>query len=102
MADNVAPKETGQPIQTTVSVWDQIGPSIIRTIVPVFAGALITWALKAGFHLSNGATLALTTTVVTTVYYAAARWLETHAKPFVRLLGQVMLTAGFTAKKPTY
>lgn len=84
------------------SVWQRIGPSVIRTVVPVVAGVIITLAIKAGLSLSNSVVTGATTIVVTTIYYAVARWLEGHTAPIAREAGRLLLTVGLTSKKPTY
>lgn len=58
-----------------------IGTSVVRTITPVVAGAVLTAALKAGVDLDDGVITTTVGTVVTTGYYAAARWLEERISP---------------------
>jgi len=60
---------------------DKILASVIRTVVPVVVGVLVASAAKLGFHLTDDAFTGVITTGVTAVYYAGARWLETHVSP---------------------
>lgn len=55
--------------------------SIIRTVVPVLAGLLITLALKAGIHLESDAVTSLVTSLVTAAYYVVVRLLERYVSP---------------------
>ena len=73
--------------------------SIIRTFVPVLAGQIMTWAATIGILDANGevsaALITLLTLVLTTVYYAVVRVLETYvSSKFGWLLG--------AAKAPSY
>ena len=72
--------------------------SIIRTCVPVIAGVLLGWAAKAGLDLPSGATTEIVTVVLTTAYYAAARFIE-QTWPN---LGNVLLSLGLARRTPVY
>ena len=62
--------------------------SVVRTAVPVIVGALVTLALKARVELDTGVVTQAVSTVVTVVYYAIVRTLETRVGPaFGWLLG---------------
>jgi len=72
-----------------------IGPSIVRTVIPLIVGFLLTWALKAGFDLDDDSVTNVVTVIVTGVYYALVRFLEVHVNPSLGwLLG--------LAKPPVY
>lgn len=80
---------------TPAPVVAGIGTSIVRTVVPLIVGALISWAAKAGLELDDGAIASALTVIVTTVYYAVVRVLEARIAPaWGWLLG--------VAKVPTY
>ena len=70
--------------------------SIIRTCVPVIAGVLLGWAAKVGLDLPSGAVTEIVTVVLTTVYYAAARYIE----QIWPRLGNGLLSAGLARKTP--
>ena len=66
--------------------------SIIRTVVPIIVGQLMTWLATKGVLDASGEVSALLITlftiVFTTAYYALARWLETYiSTKFGWLLG---------------
>ena len=58
-----------------------IGTSIVRTIVPVVVGIIITALANAGLDLSEGLVTEVVATVVITAYYAIVRLLETRVAP---------------------
>lgn len=58
-----------------------IGASVVRTVVPLVVGALLTAALKLGVHLDDGAITQTVTVIVTVVFYAIVRVLETKIGP---------------------
>lgn len=73
--------------------------SIIRTLVPVLVGQILTWLAAAGIIDQTGELsallIAVLTTVFTTLYYAIVRLLEAKvSSKFGWLLG--------VAKTPTY
>jgi len=73
--------------------------SLIRTIVPLIVGQILTWAAAQGIIDSTGQVSALLivilTTAFTTAYYTIARYLETFvSSKFGWLLG--------AAKAPNY
>jgi hypothetical protein len=76
------------------ALWD----SIVRTLVPVIVGAVLTWVTTLGVELDpefEGALTLVITAVFTAVYYIAVRLLETHVTPKLGwLLG--------SAKQPDY
>jgi hypothetical protein len=55
--------------------------SLIRTVVPIVVGFAITQAARLGVELDEATVASFVTMVVSSVYYAAARWLEQHASP---------------------
>lgn len=55
--------------------------SIIRTVVPLVLAPLLTWAAKAGLDVDSTAIATLIGTVLTVIYYAVVRSLETIVKP---------------------
>jgi hypothetical protein len=65
-------KETPVPQDASPSLL----PSLIRTVVPLLVGILITWAAKAGLNLAEGDVTALLTALITAVYYATVRLIE--------------------------
>jgi hypothetical protein len=69
--------------------------SVVRTVVPVVVGLLLTLAAKAGLDFDDGAVTHIVTVAVTGVYYGVVRWAETNFG------GQIGWLLGF-AKKPTY
>lgn len=72
--------------------------SLIRTTVTLIVGVLLGQALKVGLNLDEGAVTSIVTVVVTTVYYAAARWLEQQWP----LAGRILLGAGVVDTQPVY
>lgn len=72
-------------------------PSLIRTYVPLVAGALVVWLAEQGVILEQQAADGLTVFlagIVSAVYYLVVRLLETKYPSFGWLLGSV--------KKPEY
>lgn len=67
--------------------------SILRTAVPVMVGVLFGQAARVGLDLPAGAVTELVTVVLTTGYYAAARWIERRWPGG----GQVLLSLGLAA-----
>jgi hypothetical protein len=51
----------------------------MRTLVPIAAGLLLTWAAKAGFNLDSASVTMWVTSAITAGYYALFRLLETAA-----------------------
>jgi len=63
-------------------------PSVLRTVVPLIVGALITIGIKAGFNIDEASVTPAITALVTAIYYVVVRYLETHASSqFGWLLG---------------
>lgn len=72
-----------------------LGPSIIRTVVPWLVGLLVAFLADHKLPIDEGTATAIVTTIVSTVYYAAVRLAETRLSPLWGwLLG--------SAKAPTY
>jgi hypothetical protein len=71
-------------------------PAIVRTIVPVVVGAVISWLITRGLDLSSyeNAINAWLLVAVTTLYYALFKWLESKWPAFGWFLG--------LAKQPVY
>ena len=72
--------------------------SIIRTAVPVIVGVLLGWAAKVGLDLPSGAVTEIVTAVLTTTYFALARFIE-RAWPG---LGNGLLSLGLARRTPVY
>lgn len=60
---------------------DKILASLIRTVVPVIVGLLVSGLAKFGFHLTDDTFTGVITTGVTAVYYVSVRWLEINITP---------------------
>lgn len=77
--------------------------SVMRTLVPVVAGLLLSWAARAGLHLDSATTTAYVTAGLTAAYYLLFRGLEALAQ---RLAWQpLQLAAGLLlgwARPPSY
>lgn len=61
--------------------------SMVRTIVPLIAGFILTLAARAGIDISGELATMFTYTIVTGVYYALIRILEVKFPWFGILLG---------------
>lgn len=61
--------------------------SLIRTVVPVIVGIIITTVAKLNVEIDSGAVTDLVTAVVTGAYYAAVRWAESRWPQAGWLLG---------------
>lgn len=71
--------------------------SLVRTVVPVVVGSLLSWLITLGIELpaDAGSSLSLgIQALVIALYYAGARWLELRWPAFGYLLG--------TKKEPVY
>jgi len=82
---------------TTPSPLSDIGPSIVRTLAPIFVGWIISLVALAGVEVDADqrlALLTLATALIQALYYLAVRWLETRWPWFGILLG--------SRKQPTY
>lgn len=77
----------------------QVLPNVIRTVIPVIAGSLVTYAAKAGFNLDNELAAAITLVVVTGLYQWLGRWLEVNSSS---RWGSILLALGLTTKTPKY
>jgi hypothetical protein len=71
--------------------------SVIRTVVPLLVGVVLTYAAKIGLQLDEAAVLPFVTAVVTAAYYAVARIVEHFTR-----YGRLLLTFGLTARQPVY
>lgn len=58
-----------------------IGTSIVRTVVPLVMAPLLTWAAKAGLNIDSVGIASTVGTIVTVLYYAVVRILETRIAP---------------------
>ena len=58
-----------------------VGTSIVRTVVPLVVALLVRAGAKAGLNLDPGLFLDTVTVIVTTLYYAVVRVLETRVGP---------------------
>jgi hypothetical protein len=64
-----------------------LGPSVIRTVVPLVVGLLLTQAAKhLGADIDEGLATDIVTVVVSSAYYALARLLEENASHWFGLL----------------
>ena len=88
-------------MQTTGHVLWQ---SILRTLVPVAAGAVIGWLASAGITADpqlEAALGAALTAVGTAAYYVVVRLLEVHVSPhFGWLLGSTQSPDGYSVGAP--
>lgn len=64
-------------------------PAIVRTVVPIVVGAVISWLITRGFDLSayENSINAWLVVVVTSLYYALFKWLESKWPVFGWFLG---------------
>lgn len=63
-------------------------PSIIRTVVPIVVGLVLSAPLVSGWDIDAGALEVVVTGAVTGAYYTVVRLLEEHVAPrFGWLLG---------------
>ena len=58
-----------------------VGTSIVRTVVPLVLALIVRAGAKAGLNLDPGLFLDTVTVVVTTLYYAVVRLLESRVAP---------------------
>lgn len=73
--------------------------SIIRTLVPLIIGALITGAARLGFDLHPDMTVTeIVTVLVTGAYYWLARFVEQHWPG----VGRLLLSLGLARRTPVY
>ncbi len=59
----------------------QIGPSIIRTIVPWIVGILLTALAQRGLTIPEGVATEVVTVIVTGLYYGLVRLAEVRLSP---------------------
>lgn len=72
-------------------------PSLIRTYVPIAVGAVLAWLASRGVNVDDGAAqglVAFLTALLSALYYAVARLLESRWPQAGWLLG--------SPKQPTY
>ena len=60
---------------------NDLSVSVIRTIVPVIAGFIITQAVRLGVSLDTAAVTSIVTSVITAAYYGLFRTLEHYRGP---------------------
>lgn len=91
-------------MQATTNPVGVFWASLVRTIVPVIAGYVITWFATAGIVTTDEFSMALEGLLVaafTVIYYVAARALETFVAPkFGWLLGYAKAPAQYSPVKP--
>lgn len=78
--------------------------SIIRTIVPVIVGTILSWLLTLGIPVDGELRTALAaalTLSLTAIYYVVVRLLETYVTPKLGwLLGLAKSPTSYTAESP--
>jgi hypothetical protein len=62
--------------------------SLIRTIVPIIVGFLLTQLTRLGVAIDNATLATLVTAVLSGTYYTAVRWLESKVPALGKLLGK--------------
>ncbi|WP_020142240.1 hypothetical protein [Terracoccus sp. 273MFTsu3.1] len=62
--------------------------SVIRSVVPVAVAAVVSFGLRYGVHLDEGATADLLGALVGSGYYALVRWAEEKFPNLGWLLGK--------------
>jgi hypothetical protein len=60
---------------------DKVGVSVVRTVVPLIVGFLLSIAAKAGFNLDSTWVAGLLAPALTTVYYTVVRLAEVKLSP---------------------
>jgi hypothetical protein len=60
---------------------ESIGPSVIRTVSALIVGWLLSLPIQNWLDISADKWEMLVTAVVSAVYYAVVRYLETHVSP---------------------
>jgi hypothetical protein len=71
---------------------------LVRTLVPVLAGFLISLGIKAGFHLSSPTVTVFVTGAVVAGYAALARGIEVRYPK----VGKWLISLGLAASQPVY
>ena len=77
-------------------------PSIVRTIVPVVVGAIVSYLATLGVTLQEDVMAALSviiTAAATAIYYIVVRWLEQKFPKLGILLGYAAVPAGYIPPK---
>lgn len=62
--------------------------SVIRSVVPVVVAAIVSFALRYGVHLDEGALADVLGALVGSAYYALVRWAEEKFPDLGWLLGK--------------
>lgn len=75
--------------------------SLMRTLVPLVAGWLITLAVSLGVNLDSGVVTTMVTTLITLAYYAVFRFLENAAKSAPKMQKLFGVLLGW-ARPPDY
>lgn len=97
------PEPTGYEVIGTSQVTTpmQLTPSLVRTLVPIIVGYLVSLAARHGWHLNDDNASALITAGVSFVYYAVVRVLEVHCNEQMGwLLGLAKAPAYSPAEPP--
>lgn len=85
-------------MDSTSALWS----SIVRTVVPLIGGGIITWLVSLGIDLDSELRGALDTVLYaafTALYYIGVRLLETYVAPrFGWLLGLAKAPQQYTGK----
>lgn len=79
--------------------------SLIRTIVPVVAGAVISWLALVNLNIDTGgqsALVSLLTAALTGGYYLVVRLIETRVPQVGWLLGLAKTPDSYTADPPKH
>lgn len=64
---------------------EAIKNSIIRTLVPIIVGFLLTWVLRLGIDIDQATLTTVVQAVLTGLYYVVVRFIEQY-KPKVGIL----------------
>ena len=85
---NLPPAPPIESVEPFDVVAPKIVPSVIRTVVPLVAGFVLTWLVSAGVNVSSEQVQGVVYAALTTLYYWVARLLETRVSDrFGVLLG---------------
>lgn len=77
-------------------------PSIVRTVVPVIVGAIVSYLATIGIDLQEDVAAALSVVIMaaaTAAYYIIVRWLEQKFPKLGILLGYAAVPAGYIPAK---
>lgn len=82
------------------ALWE----SVVRTVVPIAVGAVVSWFVTAGIELDpqfEGSLTILITAALTGVYYIAVRLFERYVSPkFGWLLGLAKQPVAYVEQSP--